>query len=230
MLPPPLVHELRLRSFTRLFRMAGNPGNRGFGRVLRKRIRDIVARERTLVEKAVTVAYMGSYLVDHIIFAVRAANRILALPDLSEDGERRLWEQNYADVVQQLADELPEGDRLLDEIGRLERYTRLSPRLHAFRTRHWPLVRRLLDHPAPPGALHPLGDTAVVTRIEEVLRGTAEPRRQARLIALLASFMADSLCWNQHMDWAEAYREVMVDLYPLLAQRGAVLEQLVRLE
>jgi hypothetical protein len=75
MLPPSLIHELRTRSFPRLFRMAGNPGNRGFGGVLRRRIRHLVARERTLVEKAITVAYMGSYLVDHLVQAERTATR-----------------------------------------------------------------------------------------------------------------------------------------------------------
>jgi hypothetical protein len=44
LLPPPLVHELRARSFSRLFRMTGNPGNRGFGRYLRQRIHLVVRR------------------------------------------------------------------------------------------------------------------------------------------------------------------------------------------
>ena len=55
-LPPPLVHELRSRSFPRLFRMTGSPGNRGFGRVLRQRIKTLIVRERTHVEKAITLA------------------------------------------------------------------------------------------------------------------------------------------------------------------------------
>ena len=42
LLPPPLVHQLRLRSFNRLFSMTGNPGNRGFGRYVRCRIAKVV--------------------------------------------------------------------------------------------------------------------------------------------------------------------------------------------
>ncbi len=229
MLPPSLIHELRARSFPRLFRMAGNPGNRGFGGVLRRRIRHIVARERTLVEKAITVAYMGSYLVDHLVQAERTATRLIEQRDLTEAEEHHLWEQTYGPVVTQLCRELPEAADLPAEIERLARYDQLPARVFAFRSRHWDrldgLLRRL------PAATIPLRPgVCMVDRIEEVLYSRRSPRRKALAVVLLASLLADRACWVGQVAWPEAYRETMIDLYPLLVRHGAVLEQVVRLD
>ena len=228
LLPPSLIHALRVRSHLRLFRMTGNPGNRGFGRYLRQRIRDMVAREKTLVEKAITVAYLGSYLVDHIIFAEKQACRILESRELTEEEEHRLWEKNYGDVIVQLTYELPEGPLLLDKIAALENYVRLSPGLHRVRGHHWRMIQHILSGH---GDGHPylLNDMRLVERIEYLLVSDRSPVTKAREICLTASLMADMICWNEHVSWNEAYSEIMIDLYPRLFKHADVLEEILRL-
>jgi hypothetical protein len=228
LLPPSLIHQLRARSFPRLFRMTGNPGNRGFGRVLRKRIRDLVVRERTLVEKAITVAYMGSYLVDHIVQAEKLAVRLLEQRELSEAEEHQFWEQAYGSVLLRLCQELPDQELLLEEIVRLERYDRLPACVFAFRTRHWRRIDGLLRRlPEIPIGVRP--GVGVMARVEEVLYSRRSPRRKAMAVVLLASLLADRSCWAEHEPWPDAYQETMIDLYPLLVRHGEVLEELVRL-
>ncbi len=229
LLPPSLIHELRARSFPRLYRMAGNPGNRGFGGVLRKRIRHIAARERTLVEKAITVAYLGSYLVDHLVQAERRAVELIEKRSLTEAEEHTLWENLYGGVILQLCTELPEHAELPAAIERLAHYDRLPARLFAFRNRHWARIDRLLHRlPALPVPLRP--GVCMVERIEEVLYSRRTMARKARAVLLLASLLADRLCWTGHQPWPEAYRETMIDLYPLLVRHGEVLEQVVRMD
>jgi hypothetical protein len=229
LLPPSLIHELRTRSFPRLFRMTGNPGNRGFGRVLRKRIGDLVQRERTMVERAITVAYMGSYLVDHIVQAEKLATRLLDQRDLTEAEEHHLWEQSYGKVILQLATELPDGTALLDEVGRLSAYDRLPRRLHAFRERHWARVARFLGH-APDCLPPPRSGVCLLTRVEEALDSARPPRNKALAVALFASMLADRICYTEHQSWPAAYRETMIDLYPMLVRHGDVLSELIRLD
>jgi hypothetical protein len=227
-LPPPLIHALRARSFSRLFNMTGNPGNRGFGRYVRRRIRDVVRREKMLVEKAISVAYMGSYLVDHIIFAEKQACEILEGRSLTEREEHALWERNYAEVIAQLASEQPEGERLLEEIERVWRYTALAPSLDRARSRHWGSLKAVLE-----GSLADLSgkmsEIPLVTRIHDVLASPRPAAVKARAVCLSASLLADMHCWNTHVDWRNAYEKVMTELYPLVVRHPDVLEEIVGL-
>jgi hypothetical protein len=229
LLPPVLVHALRVRSYMRLYRMTGNPGNRGFGRYLRQRIRDMVARERTPAERAITVAYLGSYLVDHIIFAEKQACRILERRELTEEEEHRLWEKNYSSVIVQLARELPEGARLLDEIARLDNYGRLPESLHRLRGVHWRSIERALSGRIGNRPFL-LNDLRFFERIDEILNGRKTPQAKARAVCFTVSLMADMVCWNERVPWNEAYQEIMIDLYPRISKHADVLDQIVRLD
>lgn len=228
LLPPPLIHELRARSFARLYRMTGNPGNRGFGRVLRQRIHLVVRRERFMIEKAITVAYLGSYLTDHIIFAEKEAARLLEGRELSDREEHELWERNYGAVVMKVLDELPDGDRILDEMNRLDRFTRLPDRLYALRTRHWRHLRGIL-HSALADVEGNISGIPLITRIHDILGSSRSPSHKAFGICLAASLLADIECWTAHRSWPEAYRKVMTELYNLLQRHPEVLEQIVRI-
>lgn len=218
-----------MRSYMRLFRMTGNPGNRGFGRYLRQRIRDVVAREKTYVEKAITVAYLGSYLVDHIIYAEKQACRIMENRDLTEEEEHMLWDKNYNNAIVQLTYELPEGPALLEEIARIENYSHMPASLHRLRGHHWAIIARILSGHGT-GRPYLLNDIRLVERIEDVLASRRTPRTKARDICLTASLMADMICWNEHVSWNEAYQEIMIDLYPRLSKHADVLGEIVRLE
>jgi hypothetical protein len=228
-LPPPLIHELRARSFSRLFNMTGDPGNRGFGRYVRLRIRNVVRREKMLVEKAISVAYLGSYLVDHIIFAEKQACQIIEKRKLTEREEHELWESNYGEVISQLAREQPESAELLEEIERLWRYTALPPSLNRARARHWRLVSRILDATLA-DLSGKMSEIPLVTKIHDVLHGGRSARRKARSLCLAASLLADMHCWNAHMSWADAYVKVMTELYPLVVRYPDVLEEIVSQE
>jgi hypothetical protein len=229
LLPPPLVHELRARSYARLFRMTGNPGNRGFGRYLRQRIHLIVRRERLLVEKAITVAYLGSYLTDHILNAERAAARLIDGREMTDAEEQATWERNYPAVVLKLLKELPDGDAILQEMGLLDRYTRLPGSLNRLRGRHWRAIQRILT-----GALSDLAGNAseipLITRMHDVLASGRSDARKAREVCLMASLLADLECWTSHQPWPESYRKVMTELYPLLQRHPEVLARIVRLD
>ena len=227
LLPPPLIHDLRARSFPRLFRMTGNPGNRGFGRILRQRITDMVKREKTVVEKAITVAYMSSYLVDHIIFAEKAACRILENRTLTEQEEHTFWEKNYTDVIVQIATELPEGEAILVDVARIERYSRLPDAMFSARNKHWRTIERILNGRTPS---NPEGLTAIklLRRAHLIVTSRRTAQAKARSLALIASLLADMECWNHHLPWADAYRHVMTDMYPMIAQHPDVLTAIVR--
>lgn len=229
LLPPPLVHELRARSFSRLFQMTGNPGNRGFGRVLRQRIHTIVRRERYMVEKAITVAYLGSYLTDHLIFAEKEAARLLEGRDLTDREEHELWERNYAAVVVKLLAELPEGDAIREELNRLERYTRLPESVYVMRARHWRHLQGIL-HSGLADVEGNVSEIPIVTRLHDLVTSSRSPRRKAFGVCLAASLLADMECWNSRRPWPEAYQKVMTELYPLLQRHPEVLEQIVRLQ
>lgn len=229
LLPPPLVHELRARSYSRLFRMTGNPGNRGFGRYLRQRIHTVVRRERLLVEKAITVAYLCSYLTDHILNAEREASRLLDARELTDAEEQAVWERNYHSVVLKLLAELPDGDEILREMNLLERFTRLPATVNRLRGRHWRSIQRILT-----GTLSDLTGNAseipLITRVHDILASRRPPVHQARGVCLVASMLSDMECWTSHLPWPEAYQKVMTELYPLLQRHPEVLEQIVHLD
>lgn len=229
LLPPPLVHELRARSFARLYRMTGNPGNRGFGRFLRQRIQFIVRRERYLVEKAITVAYLGSYLTDHIIFAEKEAARLIESRELTDREEHESWEQNYAGVIIKLLSELPDGKLIQQELGLLDRYTKLALRLYALRTRHWRHLQGILRN-ALADTEGNISEIPIVTRIHDVIASKRTVHGKAFSICLAASLLADMECWSTHLPWSDAYQKVMTELYPLLQRYPEVLEAIVRLE
>ena len=228
-LPPPLVHELRSRSFPRLFRMTGSPGNRGFGRVLRQRIRTLIERERTLVEKAITLAYLGSFLVDHIVNAEKTACQIIEKRALTEAEEKTLWDGHYHNVIQTLAAEHAEGDRILATLLQLDRYTRVPDPVHRARTRHWPMLNRILAAPAEDPAQPELDEVGLLRKVQFILTSPRHPAAKARLICIAASLLADRQCWSRHLPWPAAYTQIMTDLYPFLAQHPDVLEQIVQL-
>jgi|GEM_PF-4027570 hypothetical protein len=228
LLPPPLVHELRARSFSRLFRMTGNPGNRGFGRYLRQRIHLVVRRERTLVEKAITVAYLGSYLTDHIIYAEKVAARLLDGRDLTEGEEQERWVDNYQGVIAKIIQELPDGESILQELQVLDRYTRLPASVHVFRNRHWRPLHHMLTTTLT-DLTGNISEIPLVNRVHAILARTSSFRSKARAVCLVASLLADMECWSDHMPWHEAYLKVMTELYPLLQKHPDVLEEVVHL-
>jgi hypothetical protein len=228
LLPPPLVHELRARSFSRLFRMTGNPGNRGFGRYLRQRIHLVVRRERTLVEKAITVAYLGSYLTDHIIYAEKVAARLLDGRDLTEGEEQERWVDNYQGVIAKIIQELPDGENILQELQLLDRYTRLPSSVHTFRNRHWRPLHHMLTTTLT-DLTGNISEIPLVNRVHAILARTSSFRSKARAVCLVASLLADMECWSDHMPWHEAYLKVMTELYPLLQKHPDVLEEVVHL-
>lgn len=228
LLPPPLVHELRGRSFARLFRMTGNPGNRGFGRYLRQRIHLVVRREHTLVEKAITVAYLGSYLTDHIVFAEKTASRLLDSRELSEGEEHACWVANYQGVITKLIRELPDGEQIFEEMMVLDRYTALPPCMHIFRNRHWRVLQRMLTSTLA-DLTGNVSEIPLVTRIHDILARAGSNHRKARAVCLVASLLADMECWSAHILWVDAYQKVMTELYPLLQRHPVVLEEIVHL-
>lgn len=229
LLPPPLIHVLRGRSFSRLFRMTGSPGNRGFGRVLRQRIRLVVARERFLVEKAISVAYLGSYLTDHVVFAEKEAARLIENRDLTSSEEGELWDRNYPVVVARLLGELPDGPLIKEELTLLNNYTTLPQRLYRFRARHWRLLQMVLQN-ALADSDGNLTEIPLVNRIHSIIAGARAPASRALGICLAASLLADMECWSSHLAWPEAYEKVMVELYPLLNKHPETLEAIVRLD
>ncbi len=228
LLPPPLVHELRARSFARLYRMTGNPGNRGFGRVLRQRIHTIVRRERFMIEKAITVAYLGSYMTDHIVFAEKEAARLIDKRDLSDREEHELWERSYAGVINRLIAELPDGEAIRAEMELIERYTTLPERLYTLRSRHWRHLQGILRN-ALSDLEGNISEIPIVTRLHDLAMSGRTPRGKAFGICLAASLIADMECWSTHRPWPDAYRKVMTEFYPLLQRHPEVLEQIVRL-
>ncbi len=229
LLPPPLVHELRSRSFPRLFRMTGNPGNRGFGRVLRQRIRSLIQRERSLIEKSITLAYLGSFLVDHIVFAERTACQILENRLLTENEEKQLWDTHYQNVIETLAAEHADGDLILEYLTRLINYSQLPGVIHRARTRHWYWFDRILSKPALPDQPE-VDEISILRKVQFILDSPRRPESKARLICIAASLLADRQCWIRHVPWPAAYMQIMTDLYPFMAQHPVVLDQIVRLK
>jgi hypothetical protein len=227
-LPPPLVHELRSRSFPRLFRMTGSPGNRGFGRVLRQRIRSLIDREPTMVEKAITLAYLGSFLVDHIVHAERTACQILEKRNLTESEEKQLWDGHYHKVIETLASEHRDGPAILEYLMRLDQYSRLPSVIYRARTRHWKMFNTVLARPVAPEQPE-LDEVSILRKVQFILSSSRKPESKARLICLAASLLADRQCWCRHVPWPSAYMQIMTDLYPFIAQHPAVLDKIVHL-
>lgn len=226
-LPPPLVHELRSRSFPRLFRMTGSPGNRGFGRVLRQRIKALIIREHTYVEKAITLAYLGSFLVDHIVFAEKTACEIIEKRALREDEEKQLWDRHYHNVIQTLASEHADGEEILSSLERLENYSRLPASIYRARTRHWKMTSRILIQAGPEKI--ELDEVTILRKVQFILASSRGAETKARLICIAASLLADRQCWFSHMPWPASYMQIMTDLYPFLAQHPDVLEKIINL-
>lgn len=227
LLPPPLIHELRSRSFPRLFRMTGTPGNRGFGRVLRQRIRTLVDREPTHIEKAITLAYLGSFLVDHIIHAEKTACKIIEDRTLSELEEKHLWDTHYYKVIQTLASEHPDGPQILDHMSLLENYSRLPGVIHRVRTRHWKMFDGVLARNIEDKEM--LDEVSILRKVQFILQSSRNEECKARLICIAASLLADRQCWCRHIPWNAAYTQIMTDIYPFLAQYPGVLDKIVRL-
>lgn len=227
-LPPPLVHELRSRSFPRLFRMTGNPGNRGFGRVLRQRIRMLITREQTLIEKAITLAYLGSFLVDHLVFAEKTACQILERRSLSEAEEKHLWDTHYHNVVETLAAEHANGAQILEYLVRLEHYSRLPGVVHRLRTRHWRRMDKIL-HQEPAGGREAIDEVSMLRKIQFVLASNRSHEAKALFICMAASLLADRECVARPMDWTAAYTQIMTDFYPFLAQYPRVMDEIIKL-
>jgi hypothetical protein len=228
MRPPELIHELRARSFHRLLRMAAAPGKRGFGQRLRLRIPEVVAREETPVAKAIAMAYLCSYLADHIVLAEIEACRQVEQREMTVEEQRSAWEQRYTEVVLRVLKEIPEHKLVLDCMIMLEGYTRLPGTMHRMRGRKWPMLRGILERGFPrypnltPGyVLH--------NRLREVLESPRSARAKARAIGLTASLIADIESWEQHLPWSGAYSRVMIEIYPQLLRHPDVLEQIVRL-
>lgn len=229
LLPPPLVHELRARSFPRLFRMTGSPGNRGFGRYLRQRIRMLVEREPTAVERAITTAYLGSFLVDHIVHAEKNACRILEQRVFDADEERRLWNQHYGKVILTLVDELPGGSLILEAMERLPAYSRLPRAVYEIRDRHWRYLQAILNRELAPGA-PAVTEVTLLRKVQFVLAGERSVRAKAVTVCLAASLLADRHCWVHHTPWPVAYMHIMTDLYPFVSQDPAVLQEIIYLD
>lgn len=228
-LPPPLVHELRSRSFPRLFRMTGSPGNRGFGRVLRQRIRTLIQREQSMIEKAITLAYLGSFLVDHIVFAEKTACQIIEKRDLSEAEEKHLWDTHYNNVIETLAAEHNEGPRILDQLVKLDGYSRLPSPVYRARIRHWNMFEQILNQPALPDQPEP-DEVSILRKVQFILGSQRAPAAKARLICIAASLLADRQCWLRNMPWPAAYTQIMTDLYPFLAQHPRVMDEIISMD
>lgn len=221
MLPPPLIHDLRARSSERLFRMTGNPGNRGFGRYVRMQICSMVARERTLAEKSITVAYLGSFLVDHIVQAEKLACRMIEGREMSEAEEHQVWEERYGDVMERVLAELPDGERIRPILRRLEGYSSLPVSVHAFRQRHWHSLDRWR------GVRGVSAGRLAMIHLARAIDSRRSAFAKARAVRLAASLLADRECWLEHVPWPDAYRNVMTDLYITVARHPEVLEALV---
>jgi hypothetical protein len=229
LLPPPLVHELRSRSFPRLFRMTGSPGNRGFGRYLRQRIRMLVERENTAVEQAITTAYLGSFLVDHLVHAEKNACRILEQRVFDPGEEQSLWNQHYGQVVLTLVEELPDGQSILEAMDHLPAYSRLPEVVYRIRDRHWDAINEILRREVSPGT-PAVTEVALLRKVQFVLAGDRSVRSKAVVICLAASLLADRQCWFRHLPWPVAYMHIMTDLYPFVSQDPAVLEEIIYLD
>lgn len=208
--------------------MTGSPGNRGFGRVLRQRIRVLIDREHSLVEKAITLAYLGSFLVDHIVFAEKTACQILDKRSLTEAEEKQLWDSHYGKVIQTLASEHPEGEAILEYLSMLDRYSRLPAEVHDMRTRHWRLITRITARPASSGTSEP-DEVSILRKVQFILSSNRSPETKARLICIAASLLADRQCWCRHVPWPSAYMQIMTDVYPFLSQQPDVLDKIIRL-
>lgn len=220
-LPPPLVHELRSRSYTRLYGMTRNPGNRGFGLYVRRYTSVIVRREKTLAEKAITVSYLGSFLVDHMVEGMKNATRMIEGRELTDAEGRNVWEVSYPSVIDRFLRELQEGNDIRPVLPRLANYTSVPPSLHSFRQRHWDRINRWL-------ATRDLGSTRQLTlHVTEVLASRRSPRTKAAAVQLAASLMADVECWMAHRPWPEAYGHAMIDLYAAIERHPDVLERLI---
>lgn len=228
-LPPPLVHELRSRSFPRLFRMTGSPGNRGFGRVLRQRIRSLIEREQSTVEKAITLAYLGSFLVDHIVYAEKTACQIIEKRELSEAEEKHLWDTHYHNVIETLAAEHPEGPEILEYLLRLDAYSRLPPAIFRARIHHWNWFNRILSRQAVQEQPE-VDEVGILRKVQFILASNRPAASKARLICIAASLLADRQCWMRHLPWPAAYMQIMTDLYPFLAQHPRVMDEIIGME
>lgn len=220
-LPPPLIHELRSRSYPRLYRMTRNPGNRGFGLYVRRYTNVIVRREKTLAEKAITVSYLGSFLVDHMVEGLRNAARMMEGRELSEIEGRQAWEIQYPGVIERFLRELKEGDQIRPVLPRISNYTTVPLGLHAFRQRHWPRIARWL-------ATRDVGcERQLTLRVAAIMASKRSSKAKAASVRLAASLMADMECWVGHMPWPAAYGHTMIDLYPLIEKHPDVLERLI---
>lgn len=220
-LPPPLVHDLRARSSKRLHTMCGGPGKRGFGRVVRKHIAAAIAREKTTAEKAITIAYLGSFLTDHLVQAENNASLLLDERSLTPAEIQVAWEKNYDHVITRLLQEQPDGNEIRPILARLGNYSELPPRAHRFRSRHWHTLQHWLETSGPSAA------RVVTQHVIRVVDSKRSPHAKARAVILGGSLLADIECYATHTEWPHAYSHVMTDLYPALFDHGEILNELL---
>ncbi len=230
LLPSQLVHGLRKRSSKRLIRMASAPGKRGFGRTLFKRIVPLVEREKTLVEKAVSMSYLCSYFADHIVLAEVEATLTVENREMTAEEETYAWEQHYHNVITRLVPQVADPARLMLTIRKLDTYTDLPLSLHAARGRHWKSVQHLLS-PAR-RRRHSGHDPEAFLRnkIFDVVGSRRSAPAKAKIICLAASLLADIHAWRRGADWHASYAWVMIDLYSILVDHPKVLNQLVNMK
>lgn len=195
---------------------------------MRQRIKVLITRERTVIEKAITLAYLGSFLVDHIVFAEKTACQILEKRSLSEVEEKSLWDSHYHSVIQTLAAEHPEGHEIINYLALLEQYSKLPNTIYHARTRHWQLFNRILARPVHPEQPD-MDEVSILRKVQFILSSNRRADSKARLICIAASLLADRQCWFRHIPWPSAYMQIMTDIYPFLAQYPEVLDEIVKL-
>ena len=220
--PPPLVHDLRARSAKKLFKMIGNPGNRGFALRLMKYIDVRMNKDKTFAEKAISLAYLCSFLVDHFVFAVNSAHEKSGSMKMMPEQERCFWEEQYSSAIERKLEKLPDSEHIRGQLDRLYLFSALPLNIHIFRERHPALISRWHSMHGMAGEMHA---ALFVARVLDNKR--TSPAAKARAVRLAASKMADLECRFEHVPWPDAYRHVMTELYPCIARHPDALEALV---
>lgn len=190
------------------------------------RIPGLVAREETLIEKAVATAYLCSYLADHVVLAMIEAERHVSHREMTNAEEQVAWNQSYEQVVQRVVASLEDSEQILVEIDKLNRYTYLPISVHCYRGRHWAAIEQVLVVAAARSLGHD-AENYLRNKLMGCLSSRRSPRAKARLVCLIISMMSDAESWNNRAPWPGEYARLMIDLYPELAKHPAVLAEIV---